>query len=185
MSRALSAIDRTLLILLGLLSLAGGLWGIAAWLEFEPTQQWIERIDASVLADAQESPWFLVALWATMILGIILGLWWIAANLRRRGFNRQRSQASSTQGSIDISLTRMASAVGEALEEVPGVTRVRHKATVDRSRPTIAWTIRGEATTNLVELRSAIEQNEDDLRAALPGIDVDSVYKINLAPVSH
>ncbi|MGV0436591.1 alkaline shock response membrane anchor protein AmaP [Corynebacterium mastitidis] len=184
MSRALSAIDRIILILLGLLCLAGGAWGIGSWLRFEPVQRLTERLDASVLDGAEASPWFLAALWGVMILGALLGLWWIAANLRRRGFNRLRSQASSAHGSIDISMARMASAVDESLEDVPGVTRVRHKAAMDRSRPTIAWTIRAEATTDLVELRGAIERNEEDLRAALPEIDVDSVYKINLAPVA-
>lgn len=184
MSRALSAIDRIILILLGLLCLAGGAWGIASWLQYQPVQRLTDRLDASMLSGAEDSPWFLVTLWATMLLGVILGLWWIAANLRRRGFNRLRSQASSAHGSIDISMARMASAVDESLEEVRGVTRVRHRVAMDRSRRTIAWTIRAEATTNLVELREAIERSEEDLRAALPGMDVDSVYKINLAPVA-
>ncbi|KQB87369.1 hypothetical protein [Corynebacterium lowii] len=183
MSHALSALNRIILILLGLLSLAGGLWGIASWQEFEPIQQLNENIDASVLSSAQDSPWYLVALWAVMILGVILGLWWIAANLRRRGFNRLRSQASTNQGSIDISVSRTASALGEYLEEVPGVTRVRHKVAFDRSRPTISWTIRAASDTNVADLRAAVEESEKDLRAALPGMDIDSVYKINLASV--
>ncbi|MBC3186056.1 alkaline shock response membrane anchor protein AmaP [Corynebacterium sp. zg-331] len=184
MSRALSAVDRIILVFFGLLGLLGGAWGIASWLRVEQVSRVNRRIDASVFSTVQDSPWFTAALWITMILGVILGLWWIAANLRRRGFNRLRSEASTAHGSIDISLVRVASAVGEDLSEVPGVTRVRHRVAMERSRPTITWMIRGEAITDLLELREAIERNEEDLRAALPGIDVDSVYKINLAPVA-
>ncbi|MCZ9309437.1 alkaline shock response membrane anchor protein AmaP [Corynebacterium uberis] len=183
MSRGLAGLDRTVIFLLSLIAIAAGLWGIGVWANIDVANQIGQHIDAGQIKTFQDTVWYEVTLWAVLILGVILGIWWILANLNPRGFNRVRSSASNHSGAIDLALQRIASAVDEHLEELPRVNRVNHKVAMDRSRPTIAWTVNAEATADLGQLRQAIEQSERDFRTAVRDVDVDTVYKLHLSPV--
>lgn len=183
MSKLLAGIDRFLLFLISLLLLGGGLWGIGVALSVPFATDLSDRLDPSIFDKAYDTVWYLVALWAVVILGVLLGLWWIAVNLRRRGFNRVRSNASSEDGTIHVNLTRVAAAIDEQIKDYPRVTQVSHRVAMDRSRPTVTWTVRAEAEADVAGLRQVIEASEVDFREAMPGIDVDSTYKIHLAPV--
>ena len=54
---------------------------------------------------------------------------------------------------------------------------------MDRRRPTMEWTIDAEAGVPLLELAGDIDQAEEDLRVAIPGVEVDSRFRVRLAPV--
>ena len=116
---------------------------------------------------------------------LCLGLWLIAANLRRRGFNRVRSSATDKTGSVDLAVARLAGAVDDSIEQFPGVTDVSHRVAMDRSRPTVTWTVTADPNVDVSRLRAELENSETDFRSAVRDMDLDTVYRLHVNAVKQ
>lgn len=183
MSRGLAALDRIVLFVLGLVLLAAGVGIILVFAGVPEATQVAEQIDLTQVPDVTASPWWDVALGITAVLGVILGLWFMLANLGRRGFNKVRSSSTDESGTIDLAVPKIASAIGRSLENHDDVVRVNQRVAMDRSRPTVAWTITADPGIDVVHLRRQIEQSERDFREAVGDMDLDTLYKLHLQPV--
>lgn len=183
MSHGLAAFDRIILFLLGASALVLGAVALAVRFEVPQAQELAGQIDVARAGELTNYSWWNVALGITAVVGIALGCSWLVANLRRRGFNKVRSSASDTTGTVDIALTRVSAAIDRDLERFDDVNRVTHRVAMDRSRPTITWTVNAEPTVDLAALRSAIERTDEDFRAAVEDMDVDTLFKVHLQPV--
>lgn len=183
MGHVIASIDRLLVGLVGLALLAAAavLGGLAAGLPAAETIA--DALSSGSLESTVAEPWFPAAALFGGIVLAALGAWLAVANLRRRGFNIVRSRESGDLGSVTLSLNRIAAAVASVLEEREGVTRVPTRVAMDRRRPTMEWTIDAEAGVPLLELAGDIDQAEEDLRVAIPGVEVDSRFRVRLAPV--
>lgn len=185
MSKKLAGLDRFLVFLFAVVFLALGLWLVALWGGCPPAEELLNRFDHDAVAAFPDSRWYTLTLVAVLILGVILGLWLIIANLRAHRFSRSPSPASNRAGTIELDLNRLAGAIDDALEEQPRVQRVRHRAALDRSRPTITWTLVADPNVDLPTLRQTVEATERDFRDAVGEVDVDTRYRIHLEPVDR
>ncbi|MCF4005885.1 alkaline shock response membrane anchor protein AmaP [Corynebacterium uropygiale] len=186
MNRGLAAADRIIVFLVGLLILAGGVWVTALRFNCPPAQELGKRVDTKLIAGIPGESWYLYLLIGILVVSIIIGLWLIIANIRPHGFNRVRSSASAPEGTIGLTMGKIADAVGESIErQVPRVESVSQKVSVDRNRPTVRWTITAHPGVRLEQLRSVLEQSERDFREAIRDVDVDTTYRLHVQPADR
>lgn len=183
MNSRIALFDRIVVLLVGLLVLAGGSWAVGLFLDVPLAEDIADRIDSSAWLSAPSSGWFDPVLVVVGMLSAVLGGWLITLNLRRYRIGRVTSPASNALGSIEIDLATLAAAVARQLEEHPRVESVQATVTDSWERPTLMLTLRAHADTDVSALRTTLDQTECELRAAIPGIDVDTVYRIHLYPV--
>ncbi|RSZ64308.1 hypothetical protein EAH68_04715 [Corynebacterium hylobatis] len=183
MNARIVLLDRIIVLLVGLSVLAGGAWAVGLFLDIPLAQGLADRIDSPAWLTAPSTGWFDPVLIVVGLLSAVLGGWLIALNLRRYRIGRVVSPASDALGSIEIDLATLATAVARQLEEHPRVESVQATVTDSWDRPTLTLTLRAHADTDVPALRAALNQTERDVRAAVPGIDVDTVYRLHLYPV--
>ena len=132
-----TAVNRTLLALIGLVLLAGGALVLAGGLDLK--QRWHLGLPADwtvtdphhALLDAADrtrwrgDSWWWPVLFAALGVVAALGLWWLLAQLYR-GLTRQVT-VPETDGGPPVRLRgdTLAAAVAEQAEQIPGVDRAR------------------------------------------------------------
>lgn len=183
MSRRMSAIDRLVVLVVGLLVLAGGVYALLWAFEVPLANQLGEYYDGAALESFFTSQWYALALFGLALVSAAIGVSLLIANFRRHSFRSVSSSAGADVGHISVSTTRLAATIGEQLQRNPDVTSVRTTQRTDRGRPTITWAVNAHPDVRMPQLLEEIEQAESDLRLALPGVDVDSRYLIQLRPV--
>ncbi|AWB81209.1 alkaline shock response membrane anchor protein AmaP [Corynebacterium yudongzhengii] len=183
MSRALAGFDRVIIGLLGVIALVLGLWAALFAFDVDIAHQIGSWYDEQVLQSFLESNIYPVVVIILAVVLILFGLWWLIANLRRNSFNRMTAGSGRSQGKVTVSTNRVAKATAEHLRELRDVTQVQTQTRLDRGRPTIGWTITAKPTVNLPRLLDDLDEANDDVRAALPGFDVDTRFLLNFTPV--
>ncbi|MBZ8177696.1 alkaline shock response membrane anchor protein AmaP [Corynebacterium poyangense] len=186
MSRGLATVDRIIVLLVGLLALAGGAWFLALHYNCPPAQEWNQKIDSAAIGRVPENNWYLYLLIGIVVLSAIIGLWLIIANIRPRGFSRVKSSASTSEGTIGLNISKIAEAISRTVEhKISRVESVNEKVAFDRNRPTVRWTINAQPGIRIDELAAVLEQSEQDFREAIRDIDVDTTYRLHVQPVER
>lgn len=185
MKGRISFFDRAVVLVTGLLALAGGAWAVGLFLDAPLAQALADRIDFPAWRSAPAQDWFDLALVAVLLVSAVLGGLLIALNLRRHRINRVFSPASDARGSIGIELAHLAEAVAGELEQHPRVGSVQAEVVDSRGRPTMTLTIQARPDADVPALVQVLEQSERELRAAVPGIDLDTVYRLHLFPLAR
>lgn len=184
MSHALSALDRVIIGILGVFLICGGVWATAFAFGLPLAHRLGDFYDSAKMEAFFASPWYPVALIVLVVALAVLAPWWIVANLRQHNFNRLSAGERHESGGITIATARVADTAAETLQSIEHVLKVRTTARMDRGRPTITWTISAAPYVSLAELTREVEQCERDVREALPGMDLDTRYLLQLRPVS-
>lgn len=183
MTRRTATLDRIVVFLLGLVLLLGGIWTIGLYFDVPLAQRMADHIDFPAWRAAQQQGWFDALLAGLLVISALLGVGLIAANLRPYRIGRVPSPASGPDGYIDINLSMLADGVAAEIGRHPRVDTVQHEVREMWGRRTMTWTVRARPGVDVPALRHVLEKAEQDVRAALPGLDVDTVYRIHLYPV--
>ncbi|MCL8494525.1 alkaline shock response membrane anchor protein AmaP [Corynebacterium sp. B5-R-101] len=183
MSKTLAGIDRTILAVLGLLLIALGAWPILIHFEVPFATYLASWVDHDTWAGLPEQTWWPYALCLATIICSLAGLWLVISNLRHHRFNSVPSDASDEEGAIKTEMSAIAGAVADTLAAVEGVEKVSRLVAYDRSRPTLQYEVLADPDTPLLRIKDAIEVNDSDFRAAFPGMDVDTRYKVHFTKV--
>lgn len=166
MSRGRIAVDRMVLLLLGLLILLAGaattVWGLGRWPD-APAE-----IDLGPVRAAPEHPWWPWVLGVGGVVLLVLGLQSLVSHARRRRVRHVALPPTGIKGRARVDLPALAEAAGEALSRAPQVDTVRDRVTVDRGVTVVELTAGTDASVDLHELRVAINRTRDELAAALP-----------------
>lgn len=136
MTRKTAAVDRTLVLLTGLVLLAAGvlvvLWRLGA-LPGAPAR----FVLAPAVADAPSQGWWP---WALALVGLVLvglGLWWLLSHLARSRPTRLGLPGSSSQGRLSYDVAAVADAAARSLDTRPDVTSVRSATAYASGRPVV------------------------------------------------
>lgn len=143
-------------------------------------QDLADLIDFAAWRSAPQADWYGFVIGAVMVAALLLGGCLIALNLRRRSFGRLRSPATDATGSIDVDVSRLAAAVARHIAELPRVEQVRPLLRVVRGQRTVMFTVQARPGVEMAALRDVLEQAERDFREAVPGIDLDTTYRVHL-----
>ncbi|QGU03726.1 Asp23/Gls24 family envelope stress response protein [Corynebacterium comes] len=185
MNNRIALFDRTVVLITGLLALAGGAWVIGLFLNVPFAQNLADLIDFPAWRAAPEQVWFDLALVGILLVSAVIGGFLIALNLRRYRINRVVSPTSDDRGTIELDLATLADAIAREVEELPRVDAVHANVADSWDRPTMTLTVRARADADVPALRSALSRTERQFRAATPGIDVDTIFKLHLFPVER
>lgn len=182
MNRRINYFDRIVVLVVGLLILAGGMWAVGLYFDLPLSQRLTDFIDFPAWRAAPDQSWFDWALAGIMLVSAVLGGWLIALNVRRYRLSRVVSPASDDSGTIALNLATLAGAIAKELGEHPRVDSVLHSVVTHWDRPTMTITVRARPGADVLALRETLEASEHEFRAATPGIEVDTVYKLHLLP---
>ncbi|WP_291313234.1 hypothetical protein [Corynebacterium sp. UBA2622] len=181
MTFALSALDRIVVLLTGLLLIAAGVIPVALYWRVPWLSEALLSYDRGQLASVPGQNWYATALIAALAALIILGLWFILANIRNRAFsNRGITPRDADHGETVLNVQRIAEAACTQLEASPMVDKAASTVAMVGRRPTATFTVTADPGHSFADVARLLEQADEDFALACPGVDIDTVYKLQL-----
>jgi hypothetical protein len=179
MSRALTAIDRVVVALLGLLLAAAGAVGILWWMG--RLSRLPDRTDLHGLRPLAHQPWWPWALGAAGVVLALLGLRWLSAHVPSRGVSHLNLPGSDETGKLLVSAGPVVSAAAAELGQTVGV-RTAH-GSIQRDRGQLVATLRAtiERDTNLQVVTDAADRVSAHLQQALERDDLTCSVQLRTA----
>lgn len=185
MTRALATLNRLVVFLTGLALVVAGLVPAALYWDVPYVSGPLHRLSRDRMAALPAEGWYLTALIAALVLSILLGLWFVLANIRNRGFNnREAEPADPKHGSTVLNVQRIAEAACQHVESSPLVQRASAAAALVGARPTATFHIVADPYYSFAEVAELIERTDRDFCEACRGVDIDTVYKLELDRIS-
>ncbi|WP_448851609.1 hypothetical protein [Corynebacterium sp. 335C] len=167
MSTATAALDRIIVLLLALVLLAGGVAAILGAAGVDPVRSWAEGVDFTVAGRWAPNDWFTWVLAGIAVAGILLAIWFIAANARLRRPEPVVDAESDETGELRYTLGTVASGAAEHLQRLDGVRKVNSRAEVDRGRDTLTFTLNVANDAHLPPILAECSETAADLADAV------------------
>ena len=183
MSRTTNALNRAVLLAVGLLLLVGGAattaWGSGRW------QIGSGVVDTSSVTKVIEEAWWPWASAAAGVLAIALALRWVSALLLRSPVRTVGLPGSGAQGRLTVHAAALARLASELLGSTLGVRSTQGRCVRHRRWLVLELTATVEPTTNLDALASAYAQVSTELSEALERGDVQARLLLHSASRSR
>ena len=181
MSKTLSFFDRLVVFLVGLLMLVAGLIPVAYYWEIPYVSEYLNRFDRESLGTTPDESWYRTALIIAFVALLILGAWFVLANIRSRAFStREIMSADSQHGDSTINVARVADAACAFLEKSEMVTEARSKVSVVGNRPTARFTVTASPSYSLDDVTRFLEAADEDFRLANHTMEIVTVWQLHL-----
>lgn len=181
MKTSTSVVDRLILLVAAAAALAYATWAITTYFR-HPLHEDIARVARTAeWPKLPDMDWWLGALVLGTVISALLGLFLLVANLRTHGLNAVRSPLTSSRGKITLQLGKIAKAMADDLSGIKHVRRVSHRLFNDNGIPTLELTVTADASASLADITQQLRTTEADLRAATPGIEFASRYKVHVS----
>ncbi|MFB0835980.1 Asp23/Gls24 family envelope stress response protein [Arthrobacter halodurans] len=158
-----AALNRTLLIAMGLVLLAGGLWAVWPWAQ--ATAGWTTPAGATGLvadpeagvapgaAGALEQPWLPAAVIGAGVVLVFLGLAWLGRQVPRTGrAGPLRFTEDPGAGSTTMEPKVLEAAASDAAAALPGVDAARAVLRGSIGAPVLVLHVHAEPNTRLADL---------------------------------
>jgi len=175
MKRGPAALNRLLLLLIGLVLAAVGATALA-WDRGVPTaRDAVARIDRDRVVAVPDEPWWHWALGATVGVCLVLGIVVLVVDLSRRRAAPTGMLATVTDTPVSIDLAPIATGVAAELARHTGVRRARGRALSDRGLATIQITVEADPRTDIAALTDAADRVAATTTAALGGSAIADV----------
>lgn len=167
MTRSLLALDRVLVLVVGLALLAGGLLALD-WRYQVVFSSYADTLSTSRTEDVMTSAWWPWAFAAGALVFGLLALWWLLAHLRRQGPTTVRTSQSNETGRIEVDVRSLASAAAARLGDTAPV--VNPKGTTKVHGSTTLLEIRGQVdpAADATALTEAVDACAREVAAAMP-----------------
>lgn len=168
MKRATAAIDRLLVVLLGLGLLASGAFALAWYFDVPFATSTLSRFDRDIFGDLPTQNWWEAALAGTVIVSVLLAIALLIGNLspRRTGTVEISSDESFA---VRVDLGALARGVAADLAEFPGVESARGRAIDDRGTATLAVTVQTSPHIDIDAFTRHAEQKAEFVAEAMEG----------------
>lgn len=185
MTRKLATIDRLIIFLFGAICLGCGLWLLGIYFNLPFAHQLSSYIDFTVWENLSQQGWYSPVLGAVLVFSGLFGILLLMANMSSNSFSQLSSPASTTAGAISLDISQLAEAITTTMEELPQVERAHHRVAYDRNRPTVRWNITVQSNAHIPTLTHTLEEQEQDFRAAVGDLDIDTTYRVYLLPAEN
>ncbi|SDS51494.1 hypothetical protein [Corynebacterium timonense] len=186
MTRRLAALNRIVTFLVGVLLVAAGVVPAALYWDIPVLSERVTRIDRSLVAGLPEQRWFFAAAVAALVLLLVLGLWLIVANVRSHAFDhRTVTRTQPVPGSTVVNVRGVGAAACSALESHPMVSSASCAVAYVGPEPTATFTVVTDPALPLREAAALLDETDAQLADALEGIDLRTVYKVELERITR
>ena len=181
-SRTTLAVDRTVIIVVGLVLLVGGLALGWWWSGYSPFPSTLRTTGAR---DLIAMSWWGAASALVGLLLILLGLRWLLAHLTSQGVGRLHLAGSGAAGRLDVAASKVAGAAADALADTIGVRSARGRVVRDRGQMVarLSAVVEPECDLALVARRSDLVSGQ--LRQALERDDLRCSVELRVAATSR
>lgn len=170
MTQRPDALDRTLVVLVGLLLAAAG----AALLGWQ--QGWFPQLTGTLqtdaVVDATQTGWWPWAVAAGGVALGLLGLAWLTAHVPGRGPGSVRLSGSGAAGRLEVDLRGTADALGTRLGELAPLTGIRTGTTQVRGGSVLEVRARLEPEADADAVVEAVRTCREELDVAFPDGEV-------------
>lgn len=186
MSTATSGFNRALVFLAGLVLIAAGLVPAALYWPIPWVSEQVSRLDRAVVGEVPAAPWFTAASVAALIILLVLGVWLVVSTIRNRAFSfADASPTVADQGTTVLNLQRIGEAACKHLESNEMVDSATVTVSRIGRRPTATFRVVAQPSYRFADVAAVLEAADRDLADALPGTDLDTVYKLELDRVTR
>jgi hypothetical protein len=169
MKRSVLAVDRVLLLLLGVVLVVAGVaavgWQIGFLTEVWPSAPDRLAVDTGSVTGASSYP-LLLALAGVLLVG--LGLWWLLAHLPRRSVGPLRLPAGDRAGRLTVDPGPAVAVAAEVLAEAPDVRSARGSVLRDRGELVVRLRTTVDPAADLPAVVVACDRVLEDLAQVLP-----------------
>ena len=181
MSRA-RGIDRTAVLLLGLVLLAGGA-AVAAWGAglLDGVRGVPAELSTSGLGTVTDQQWWPWALGALGVVLALLALWWLLSHLPRGGVDRLLVTGSGARGRLTMDASSPVDVAADVLAETPGIRSARGRMVGQGSHLVADLRAVVEPTADLAEVTAAADDVAGQLATVLGRDDVRSRVRLVVA----
>ncbi|KWX05460.1 hypothetical protein TH66_01815 [Carbonactinospora thermoautotrophica] len=185
-TRRTARLNRTVLVLIGLVLLAAGAVALARGLAVFPSV--LGRPDAPLLTPAlarypADHAWFWPAVAAGSIILTLLSLRWLLTQTRTGAIKRLSLEPDHARGVTVLPADAAADAVTDDIATYPGVDRVKAVLVGPPSAPWLRLSVDVEDRADLDTLRSRIEGDAlAHLRTALELDTIPTVLRLRFGP---
>lgn len=156
MGRPAAAIARAVTLLVGLLLLAGGLYGVGLWADLPLAHSLSRRMDRLWYFTAAQQSWWPWALGVAAALFLVIGVGLVVSMVRPRP-HRTVDLARRSLGLLTVSPAAVGGAIAASLEGVEGVLSAKSSSRMVRGIPTLSIDVRISPYTELAPLRALLE----------------------------
>ncbi|KQU65224.1 hypothetical protein ASD62_10360 [Phycicoccus sp. Root563] len=178
MTRLAAAVDRVVVLVVGLVLVVVGVAGIA-W-QLDLVAQLPTKLDAAWATDLPEQGWWPWALGAAAVLLALVALRWIGAHAPSRKLATHPLAGSGPEGRLRIDLDALASATADRLAEAPSVRSAKGAALGGRASGAVEVTATVDSRADLGHVRTAIAEVGAELARATDGT-VPARYRVRVA----
>lgn len=179
MKRLTGAIDRLLVLVLGVALVGAGAFALSWYFDFEWAVRRMATFDRVLLTELPQRDWWQPALAGAAAVFGVVGICLLVGNLSPR---RTRTvQISRTENSaVRVDLGAAARGVAAELGRFPGVRRSRGAAIDDRGTATIAVTVDVAAGFDLAAFTARAEHTAQVVADSLDGAPVATRIQVHV-----
>ncbi|QCQ92233.1 hypothetical protein [Rhodococcus sp. SGAir0479] len=175
MKRGAAALNRLLVLVVGLAAAALGAAALAWERDVQAVRDAVRHIDRDRIATIPDESWWHWALGATIAVCVLLGLVVLVVDLVRRRAAPSTMLETATDTAVAVDLRPVAGGVAAELERLRGVRRARGRAISDRGLATIQVTLDADPHGDIAALVREAEHVAATTTAALGGAAVADV----------
>ncbi|RZK94453.1 MAG: hypothetical protein EOP30_07770 [Rhodococcus sp. (in: high G+C Gram-positive bacteria)] len=180
-----AAINRVIVLLVGLALLGFGAYAVAWDLGVPLVREWVSRYDRERVTALPDQDWWGWALAATMLVGLVFGIVLLALDLTRRRTSPVAVPDRESGTFVTVDLGSLANGVASELAEYPGVRQTRARAVIERGLPTLSIVVTADPTLDLHDFTRKSEDVASWVASTLGGQEVATQVLLHLDRADH
>ncbi|MDF3304295.1 hypothetical protein P3H15_04605 [Rhodococcus sp. T2V] len=185
MTHRTAAVNRLIVLLVGLVLLGFGAYAIAWDLQVPIVREWVSRYDRARVTALPDQGWWGWALAATVVVGLVFGIVLLALDLTRRRTSAVAVPDRESGTYVTVDLGSLANGVASELAQYPGVRQTRARAVVERGLPTLSIVVTADPTLDIHDFTRTSEDVASWVASTLGGEQVATQVLLHLDRADH
>ena len=181
MRRGVLAVDRVVVLLLGLVLIVLGVavvgWQVGFLADVWPSVPDSAQVDSTQVTD--NANFETIALVAGVVL-VLIGLWWLLAHLPRRGVGPLRLPSGAVPGVLTVLPRPAADTAAEILADEPGVLSARAAVLTERKQRVVRLRVTTYPDADLGSVIASCDAVLADLARVLPEEQLTSRVELSV-----
>ncbi|GAB2666496.1 hypothetical protein GCM10027169_30740 [Gordonia jinhuaensis] len=180
MNHGPAAFNRLIVFIVGAAMIVVG----AAAIGWKSNASWIhdrmQRLDLNWFRTAPDSSWWVWALVGVAVIGVVLGIWLLAVNVRPQRARTLSLPGSNAGGKLTLAPNKVADAIADEIAAAPEITSAKARALDDRKRELVQVTVVAAPEVSYDDIIARLREAAENLRVALPDESLRPRFLVHL-----